>query len=59
MAAKGEGATVNKKVISRQFSDNSYSALDLLVKRQLIEQTEEGYRFQVELIRRWFAQRIK
>jgi len=30
--------------------------LDLLIRRELIESADEGYRFQVELIRRWFAQ---
>jgi hypothetical protein len=31
--------------------------LDLLTQRELIEPADGGYRFQVELIRRWFAQR--
>jgi len=31
--------------------------LDLLTRRELIEPADGGYRFQVELIRRWFAQR--
>jgi hypothetical protein len=31
--------------------------LDLLTRRELIELADGGYRFQVELIRRWFAQR--
>jgi hypothetical protein len=29
--------------------------LDLLARRELIEPADGGYRFQVELIRRWFA----
>jgi hypothetical protein len=32
-------------------------ALDGLLQRELIESTGAGYRFQVELIRRWFSQR--
>ena len=55
LAAKGEGATVSKKALSRQFPDNLDSRLNLLLRRELIEQVGDGYRFQVELIRRWFA----
>jgi len=33
------------------------SAIEQLSRRDLIEAVEGGYRFQVELIRRWFAQR--
>lgn len=56
LAAKGEGATISKKALSREFPDGLNSTLDLLVQRELIEQVGDGYRFQVELIRRWFAQ---
>jgi hypothetical protein len=55
LAAKGEGATVSKKALSRQFPDRLDSTLNLLLRRELIEQVGDGYRFQVELIRRWFA----
>lgn len=55
LAEKGEGATISKKVLSRQFPDNLDSSLNLLLRRELIEQVGDGYRFQVELIRRWFA----
>ncbi|MEQ9355014.1 nSTAND1 domain-containing NTPase [Coleofasciculus chthonoplastes] len=57
LAAKGEGATVSKKVLSRQFPDNLNSTLNLLVRRDLLEEDGDGYRFQVELIRRWFARK--
>jgi len=30
-------------------------ALDLLCRREIIEPSGSGYKFQVELIRRWFA----
>jgi hypothetical protein len=30
--------------------------LDLLLRRELIERVNGGYGFQVEVIRRWFAQ---
>jgi hypothetical protein len=55
LAAKGEGATVTKEVLSRQFRERLDSTLDLLLRREIIEQVGDGYRFQVELIRRWFA----
>jgi AAA+ ATPase superfamily predicted ATPase len=55
LAAKGEGIIVTKKALSRQFPDELNSTLDLLLRREFIEQVGDGYRFQVELIRRWFA----
>lgn len=61
LAAQGEGAMVSPEIIARQFpggngnEDELYRALDLLVRRELIERTGAGYRFQVELIRRWFV----
>jgi AAA+ ATPase superfamily predicted ATPase len=57
LAAQGEGAIVTKKALSRQFPDNLDSTLNLLLCRELIEQVGNAYRFQVELIRRWFAQK--
>jgi AAA+ ATPase superfamily predicted ATPase len=59
LAAKGEGATVSKKALSRQFPDNLDSTLNLLLRRELIEQDGDGYCFQVELIRRWFDRGVK
>jgi hypothetical protein len=55
LAAQGEGAIVTKETLSRQFRERLDSTLDLLLRRELIEQISDGYRFQVELIRRWFA----
>lgn len=55
LAARGEGATVSQQDLSRQFRDRLDNTLNLLLQRELIEQVEDGYRFQVELIRRWFA----
>ncbi|MFB2876056.1 AAA family ATPase [Floridanema aerugineum] len=55
IAAQGEGATVSREVLSRQFADNLDSILELLLRRELIEEIAAGYRFQVELIRRWFT----
>ena len=54
LAARGEGAIVSRTAIFQKFPDE-YNALDLLLQRELIEQVGEGYGFQVELIRRWFA----
>ncbi|WP_442921794.1 AAA family ATPase, partial [Microcoleus sp. ARI1-A5] len=54
LAARGEGATVSRPTILQHFPDKS-DALNLLLQRELIEEVSEGYRFQVELIRRWFA----
>ena len=54
IAARGEGATVSRKTIAQQFPDCN-RALNLLLQRELIEEIEDSYRFQVELIGRWFA----
>ncbi|MEG3931651.1 AAA family ATPase [Microcoleus sp. T2B6] len=54
LAAQGEGAIVSRSTILQHFS-NKFDALNLLLQRELIEEVSEGYRFQVELIRRWFA----
>jgi hypothetical protein len=56
IAAHGEGATVSEAVLAAQVEDPAQlrPTLDLLLQRELIEATAQGYRFQVELIRRWF-----
>ena len=58
LAAQGEGGMVSRENLARQLSnpDDLDRALGLLVRRELIEAAQGGYRFQVELIRRWFAQ---
>ena len=48
---------VSREALARQFPDEVDRILDLLTGRELIEPADGGYRFQVELIRRWFAQR--
>jgi hypothetical protein len=58
MAAQGEGAVVNREILAQQFSDRLNHILAALTKRELIESTPRGYRFQVELIRRWFAPKL-
>ena len=60
MAARGEGEIVNKNTILQEVSGASESDFQKLLQRELIEKVKneeegDGYRFQVELIRRWFA----
>jgi hypothetical protein len=55
MATRGEGAIVSREILSQRFQNELDKTLNLLLRRELIELVEEGYRFQVELIRRWFA----
>lgn len=55
LATQGEGAVVDKDVLAHQFPDELDSLLALLLRRDLIETVGEGYRFQVELVRRWFT----
>ena len=55
IAARGEGAVVSKNTIYQQLPDVSENAFQRLLQRELIEEVGDGYRFQVELIRRWFA----
>lgn len=58
MAAYGEGAVVGRDALDRHHQSECLGDLDqtlaLLLRRDLIEQVDEGYRFHVELIRRWF-----
>jgi len=58
LANLGEGAVIGRDVLSRHFEqpDGLDRPLKLLKRRELIEMVAGGYRFQVELIRRWFAQ---
>ncbi|MEH2117632.1 AAA family ATPase, partial [Nostoc sp.] len=54
IAAQGEGARVSRQTLLQQFSDANIT-FSLLLQRELIEEVDDGYRFQVELIRRWFV----
>jgi len=60
IAAHGEGAVVSRDALVRHRQGESYDELDptlaMLLRRDLIETVNGGYRFQVELIRRWFEQ---
>ena len=58
MATQGENAVISKQTILQQFP-NSKNSLYLLLQRDLIEEINQGYCFQVELIRCWFASNQK
>ena len=58
LAAQGEGAVVGREALTRQCPASLAQTLALLTRRELIEAVEGGYRLQVELIRRWFAQPV-
>ena len=59
LAAQGEGAVVSREALARHFPNELDRTFDLLTRRELIEPAHEGYRFQVELIRRWFARQVR
>jgi hypothetical protein len=54
LARQGEGVTVSESDLSNKFPGTWQGATELLLRRELIEQNPNGYRFRVELIRRWF-----
>lgn len=56
LAAQGEGAAMSREALEWRLARSPDQTLNLLTRRELIETAEGGYRFQVELIRRWFAQ---
>jgi hypothetical protein len=56
LAARGEEIPIEREALAHRLPDELDHALSLLNRRELLESTEAGYRFQVELIRRWFAQ---
>lgn len=56
LAAHGEGAVVSRDVLARHSQTELDPTLALLLRRDLIEAANGGYRFQVELVRRWFEQ---
>ncbi len=57
LAAQGEGAVISRAHLARRCQTaEPEPALTQLLRRDLIETVDGGYRFQVELIRRWFAE---
>ncbi len=59
LAVRGEGAAMSREQLAAQLADPTRLEYGLtsLIQRELIELADDGYRFQVELIRRWFANR--
>jgi hypothetical protein len=55
MALRGENAVTERDDLGRRFPENLEKTIDLLLTRDIVERTGPGYRFQVEMIRRWFA----
>jgi AAA+ ATPase superfamily predicted ATPase len=58
LAAHEEGAVISRNVLAHHSQAEAQAELDptltLLLRRDLIEAVNGGYRFQVELVRRWF-----
>ncbi|MEW5957813.1 MAG: ATP-binding protein [Chloroflexota bacterium] len=55
LAGQGAGAVVSRTDLAHCCGSNVDQTLRRLLQRELIEAVERGFRFQVELIRRWFA----
>jgi hypothetical protein len=57
LAQHGPHAAVDRASMAAQLKrDDLATTIALLLHRDLIEEAPEGYRFQIELFRRWFAQ---
>jgi hypothetical protein len=56
LATQGPQAVVDPDTLARQCPVAFAPTLALLMRRDLLEAVDGGYRFQVELFRRWFAQ---
>jgi hypothetical protein len=50
------GSYIRRELLARESPQASGASLALLLRRDLIEQHEDGFRFQVELVHHWFAQ---
>ncbi|MDY6991619.1 MAG: ATP-binding protein [Pseudomonadota bacterium] len=55
LAQQGEQVIVSRENLLIHFPYDFEDNLAQLLQRELIEAVDEGYRFQVELIRRWFV----
>lgn len=55
LASHGEGAALSRESLIRHFTRQVDYSLRLLARRELIEETEQGYSVKLELIRRWFT----
>lgn len=56
IARRGEGVIMSERELEIEVPEQLPATLHLLLQRDLIERAKSGYRFQVELIRRWFAE---
>jgi hypothetical protein len=58
LARQGEDAITTLTTLQQWLADDAQRAqlLNALMRRELIEKIDGGYRFQVELVRRWFEQ---
>ncbi len=56
LAAHGEGTSVSQETLTHKFPNRLDTTLNSLLRREILEKTDESYRFQIELIRRWFVQ---
>lgn len=57
LADKGENEVIARDEWAARFPRHFDRNLALALKRDLVEQVNGGYKFQVEMIRRWFAER--
>jgi hypothetical protein len=56
VAKCGMGATVTYEQLSSELCEDLRTTLALLMLRDLLVRVESGYRFRIEMIRRWFAE---
>jgi hypothetical protein len=54
LARAGEGASLSEHELYQNCGSGCSKTLALLLRRDLIEPNTDGYRFQIELVRRWF-----
>lgn len=54
IASHDEGVFVSRNDLQKQLATNLDSTLTGLMQRELLEKQNDGYRFQVEMIRQWF-----
>lgn len=57
LADKGENEVIAQVEWAARFPTHFDRNLNLALKRDLVEPVDGGYKFQVEMIRRWFAER--
>jgi hypothetical protein len=56
LAERGPYGAADRAELAQRCATDLEKALTLLLRRDVVELAEGRYRFQVELIRRWFAQ---